>query len=67
MHFSEISIFNNLETLKFKNFPFRPNYVGASRGITKQANSLPDSNFQKLATVISEHFLVRQTVFKIKI
>ena len=51
MHFSEISFSNNLETLKFKNFPFRANYVGASRGITKQANSLPDSNFEKLATV----------------
>ena len=46
MHFSEISFSNNLETLKFKNFSFRANYVGASRGIIKQANSLPDSNFE---------------------
>ena len=51
MHFSEISFSNNLETLKFKNSPFQANYVGASRGITKQVNSLPDSNFEKLATL----------------
>ena len=51
MHFSEKLFFNNLETLKFKSFPFRANYVGASRRITKQTNSLPDSNFEKLATV----------------
>ena len=51
MHFSEISFSENLETLKFKNFFFGANYVGAFRGITKQANSHPDSNFRKLATV----------------
>ena len=54
MDFSEISFSNSLETFnleKFKNFLFRANYVGASRVITKQANSLLDSNFEKLATV----------------
>ena len=40
MHFSEISISNNLETLKLKNFSFWANYVDAYRGITKQVNSL---------------------------
>ena len=50
MHFSEISFSNNLETLKFKNFPFWANYVDACRGITKQVNSLLDSDFNKLAT-----------------
>ena len=51
MHFSEISFSENLETLKFKHFSFGANYVGAFRGITKQANSHPDSNFRKLTTV----------------
>ena len=50
MHFSEISFSNNLETLKFKNFPFWAYYIGTSHGITKQANSFLDSNFEKLAT-----------------
>ena len=51
MHFSEISISNNLETLKLKNFSFWANYVDAYRGITKQVNNLLDSNFKKLATI----------------
>ena len=55
MHFSEI-FSNNLETLSFKNVPFRANYVGASSGITKQGNSLPDSNLEKLATVSESAF-----------
>ena len=48
MHLSEISFSNNLETLKFKYFPFWANYVDAYRGISKQVNSLPGSNFKKL-------------------
>ena len=56
MHFSEISFSNNLETLKFKNFPFWAYYIGTSHGITKQANSFLDSNFEKLATAnLSAH------------
>ena len=51
MHFSEISFSENLETLKLKNFFFGANYVRVFRGIAKQANSHPDSNFGKLATV----------------
>ena len=50
MHFSEVSFSNNLETLKFKNFAFSANYADGYCGITKQVNSLPDSNFKKLAT-----------------
>ena len=57
MHFSKISFSNNLETLKFKNFPFWANYVGASCGITEQASSLPYLNFEKLATVITDNYI----------
>ena len=54
MHFSEISISNNLETLKLKN------YVDAYRGITKQVNSLLDSNFKKLATMLCNYKIIRK-------
>ena len=60
MHFSEVSFSNNLETLKFKNFPFWANYADAYCGITKQVNSLPDSNFKKLATMLCNYKIIRK-------
>ena len=60
MHFSQTSFSNNLETLKFKNFPFWANYVDAYRGITKQVNSLLDSNFKKLATMLCNYKIIRK-------
>ena len=59
MHFSEI-FSNNLKTLKIKNFPFWANYVDANRGITKQVNSLVDSNFEKMATVLCYYKIIRK-------
>ena len=50
MHFSEISFSSNLMTMKFKLFVLCANMVGPC-GIIKQANSLPDSNFEKLAAM----------------
>ena len=57
---SEISFFNNVGSLKFKNFPFWGNYFDALRGITKQVNSLPDSNFKKLATMLCNYKIIRK-------
>ena len=60
MRFSEISFSNNLETLKFKHFPFWANYVDDYHGITKPANSLPDANFKKLATMLCNYKVIRK-------
>ena len=60
MHFSEISFSNNLKTLKIKSFPFWANYVDAYCGITKQVNSLLDSNFEKMATVLCYYKIIRK-------
>ena len=60
MHFSKISFSNNLETLKFKNFSFRANYVDAYCAITKQVNSLLDSNFKKLQTMLCNYKIIRK-------
>ena len=60
MHFSKILFSNNLETLEFKNFRFWANYVHAYCGITKQVNSLPDSNFKKLPTMLCNSKIVRK-------
>ena len=57
-HFSEISFSNNLETLKFKNFPFWAIYVDAYPGIAKQVNSLLDSNLKKLATMLCKYKVI---------
>ena len=55
MHFSEMPQSRDLE---IQNVSFRANYVSASRGITKHANSLPDSNFEKLATVQQQNVVM---------
>ena len=60
MHFYKISFSKNLETLKFKNFPFWANYVDAYRAITKQVNSLLDSNFKKLQTMLCNYKIIRK-------
>ena len=54
-------IFQQSRDLKFKNFPFWANYVDAYRGITKQVNSLPDSNFKKLPTVLRNYNIIKTT------
>ena len=53
-------IFQQSRDLKFKNFPFWANYVDAYRGISKQVNSLSDSDFKKLATMLCNYKIIRK-------
>ena len=60
MHFSEILFSSNLETLKFKNFPFWASYADVYHGITKQVNSFLDSNFKTLVAILCNYKIIRK-------
>ena len=60
MHFSEILFSNNLETLRFKNFPFLANYIDVYHETNKQVNSLLDSNFKKLVNMLCNYKTIRK-------